>query len=336
MKRTLVYLSVIAALGTPVVASAQNVTLSGYLYVAAENVRNGDVPSRNRVSSNVSQLTFSGTEKLGTDLNVFWQIGSRVNVDDGASGTIANRDTWLGMGGGWGSVKMGRYLTPYELAHIVYDLSYGIGIMDSEAVVGNCGGFNGFLGCFDQRLSNSIQYTSPKFGGFDFAIDYVPDEVRSTDAFGNRTNAKVWSVAGHFVAGPFDMNVGYEVHHDGGLSVGPTKGVKDKGLKVAGKYKFGNTSIAGVVERLEYQPTTSSKVKLNTYMVALQHVMGPWDLNAQWAHGGNATGTGCAGGVRPATSSYLGGIPNCAVGDSKVDQVTLIGRYHFSRSEEHT
>jgi predicted porin len=304
--------------------------------VDAEAVRNGDAPARNRVSSNTSQIRFAGTEKVDPGLNVFWQITSRVDMDNGnTSGGLGNRDTWIGLGGeGWGSVKFGRYLTPYELAHIVYDASYGTGIADSEAVIGNCGGFNGFLGCFDQRLSNSIQYTSPTWGGFNFAAAYVPDEVRAKDAAGNDTNAKVWSIAGHYGNGPVDVNAAYEVHYDGGLSVGPTSGVKDTGLKIAGKYTFGNTSVAGVVERLEYEPTTSSKIKLNTYMLNLIHTIGVWDLGAQWAHASNVTGTGCAGGTRPASTSYLGGIPNCAIGSSGTNQISLFGRYHLSKRTE--
>ncbi len=69
-------------------------------------------------------------------------------------------------------------------------------------------------------------------------------------------------------------------------------------------------------------------------MLNLVHTIGLWDLGAQWAHGGNVSGTPCAGGRRPSTGVYLGGIPNCAIGDTATDQYSLFGRYHLSKRTE--
>ncbi|HEX3059576.1 MAG TPA: porin, partial [Usitatibacter sp.] len=51
-----------------------------------------NVPARNRVTQNSSNLGFRGSEKIGPGLSAFFQVESSVAVDSGGS-NIASRNT---------------------------------------------------------------------------------------------------------------------------------------------------------------------------------------------------------------------------------------------------
>src|SRR5688500_12836494 len=119
MNKKLVAVAVAGVLAAPLAAQAQtaNVTLYGRLNLTLEYIdANGDNPSVQRLSSNSSRLGVRGTESLGGGLNVIWQIESSISGDAGG-GTLAARDTFVGLQGSWGTVRFGNFLAPYDDMH---------------------------------------------------------------------------------------------------------------------------------------------------------------------------------------------------------------------------
>jgi predicted porin len=98
------------------------------------------------------------------------------------------------------------------------------------------------------------------------------------------------------------------------------------------RYTFnqGNTFVGAVWENLKYENVVAagSEAKRDAWGIVGSHRMGNFDLRAQWFHADDVDG-GCAGGT--ATTTFVGGMPGCGIGDSGADHYTLGVGYHFSK-----
>jgi|SRR5690349_20490080 len=127
MNKKLMAVAVAGALGVPAAALAQEVQIYGRANVGVDSYSatgatagsGSDVKSRTRVFDQGSRLGFRGTEDLGGGLKAIWQIESGVNIDTGSAngqsgaantstGTLATRDSYAGLEGGFGRVQFGR------------------------------------------------------------------------------------------------------------------------------------------------------------------------------------------------------------------------------------
>ena len=97
-----------------------------------------NVPRRNRVTQNSSNLGFRGTEKISPDLSAFFQVESGVAVDAGGS-NIASRNTAIGFNSTWGAFRMGQWDTPYKTISGAVDPMYFTGITYTGALIGTPG-----------------------------------------------------------------------------------------------------------------------------------------------------------------------------------------------------
>ncbi|MDO8770319.1 MAG: porin, partial [Burkholderiaceae bacterium] len=103
MKKTLVALAALAVIGA---ASAQSsVTLSGVVD-AALAYGTGDVTNQTRLVNSAyksSNLTFRGTEDLGSGLKASFHLEAGINNDDGSGQTTnLNNQTTVGQANGGG------------------------------------------------------------------------------------------------------------------------------------------------------------------------------------------------------------------------------------------
>src|SRR5438067_430642 len=175
MNKKLVALAVAGAFAAPLAVQAQtaNVTLYGRLNMDLEFVKgqqnDGSNPTVNRVSSNISRFGMRGTESLGGGLNAIFQIESSVTADN-SGGTIAGRETFAGVQGGWGTVKLGYFFAPYYDTGSIFanTPTFRTSILATHALWGNNGynGANVATGSFAQRHSNNVRYDSPDLSGF--------------------------------------------------------------------------------------------------------------------------------------------------------------------------
>ncbi len=182
MNKKLVALAVAGVLSAPLAAQAQtaNVTLYGRVNMTVEAVQVRSQPEGvsepwiYRVNSNSSRLGVRGTESLGGGLNAIFQIESNVSADTGVSGGLGNRETFVGLQGGWGTVKIGNFLAPYDDIHPIFGNvpTLATTIM-STASLWSQGAVPKALGGFDARLGNSVRYDSPNFSGFTGSIQCV-------------------------------------------------------------------------------------------------------------------------------------------------------------------
>ena len=173
MKKTLIALALVSL---PVAASAE-VILYGTIRGGVEFTREGTSAQlkseRNAwgVVDYGSYVGFKGSEDLGGNLKAIWQVEANTSLAGGSF--VNNRDSFVGLEGGFGTVKIGRVSTPLKQALDAQDnWEY-----DSR-VLGL-----GYYGRFGQRRT-SLSYQSPDFGGFDFAFQMAP----GSNVHGGRTN----------------------------------------------------------------------------------------------------------------------------------------------------
>lgn len=96
-------------------------------------------------------------------------------LDPADNGDERNRDQYVGLKGGWGTLTAGRQASPYKVTGgTKYDVftETHLQARGTGGSSGNADGYghNGFV-------SNSIQYSSPDWGGFSFDVMIAPDET---------------------------------------------------------------------------------------------------------------------------------------------------------------
>jgi predicted porin len=267
MNKKLLALAVAAAVSTPAVALADDstVTLYGTLFIDFENVKadggpsgTAGVPSRNRVSSNSSNIGIRGVEPLGGGLNAWFQVENGAAIDDGSagasSGTWASRNSGVGLNGGFGSFLLGKWDTPYKFSTGRLDpfgntsIAAYTGILagDTTSSFGNAAGRNSF----DRRQTNSVQYWTPNLSGFSARLGYGANEEKT--AVAPASNPKLYSLSASYENGPIYVTAAYEKHDEYANTL--TNKTDDKGWKVGGGYTFlGAHTIGLVYEELKYE-----------------------------------------------------------------------------------
>jgi predicted porin len=230
MKFTKTALAVAVAL-TATAASAQtaNVTLYGSIRAAVEVAKySGAAPSA-RITSleNVSsRWGLRGSESLGGGINAIFQLESGFGSDTGSIGAtngvsqIFSREAWVGLQGGFGTVKLGYGLTPYDdvlgWAHHQganswenrnNGVSGGAGFAKRDLFVNYAPGACN-SSAFDARMGNSINYETPNFSGFSVRTQYaLLGEAAKKSCTGFDTAVK-------YSNGPVRVGVTYALHRN--------------------------------------------------------------------------------------------------------------------------
>ena len=218
MKKSLIALAVLAASG---VAMAQSsVTLYGVadLGLVKSNGISAQMTGNGTMNNGNSRLGVRGVEDLGGGLKASFNFEQGINAESGK--TDANtfqRAAWLGLSGNFGSVRLGRSLTPSYYGMAAWELT---GAANYSAAANQFG----FVAA-GSRNDSQFAYTTPNFGGFSATVGYImkPD---------NGGNAK------------YDLNV---IYANGpiaaALSYNKVKDFKGN-ASLGGSYDFGVAKIA--------------------------------------------------------------------------------------------
>jgi predicted porin len=265
--------------------------------------------SRIAVDSQNSYLGFRGERKFGnTGLKAIWQIEQSIELDTGVGSSFSNRNSFLGLASGFGTVKLGNMDTIYkEYGQVeeIFGLTSGNFISPSN-VLSHIGIGNNRAARFHERAPNSIQYQTPEFRGFQAGLQYSPDETKN-DVPSTGLNKELWSMGVKWESGPLYLSAQYERHKDffGGstnilsnLSNIGAAGAhsKDTGMRFSAAYRFGNHRVAGDIARLKYEE--SGQAAGNKF-VSYEHTNwavsfesswgGQWRTAIEYVRGGEGT-----------------------------------------------
>jgi predicted porin len=290
---TLVTVFVAILLAAPLArAQEASVTLYGRLNVDMEVVNGKQTgpgcpetcpnPAKFRVNSNSSLFGIRGAEPLGDGVSTIFQIESGLSVTEGR-GVLASRETFLGLSGPLGTFKMGYFLGPYDDILPIFGNvpTLTTSILSTAALWAQ-----GFLGPpeaggFDDRLRQSIRYDAEDVG-FNASLSTRPPTAgcrQSLSALARPTPT------------PMQLGIAYESI----TSPRTPKPVTDHALSIAGGYQFPLLRVAAVYERLEYDATTTTRLKRNFYGIGATADVGPGLMYAFVGRAGNGTGSAVDG-----------------------------------------
>ena len=175
-----------------------------------------------------SNLGFRGKEDLGGGLKAEFQVEGTVAVDDGnAAGFSWNRNTFVGLEGGFGEIRLGLMDTVFkEYGDTIGVLGVSSGTPASSSNILRKVGFGtSNNGRFHERRPNSIRYDSPElFAGLSGALQLATNEGPVAGVTTGTGSAKTYSVGLKYDKGPLYLALAHEIHDNyyGGSSSAPT------------------------------------------------------------------------------------------------------------------
>ncbi len=288
MQKKLIAMAVAGLVSGAAFAQA-NVTIYGVADLTFDNVKSSgatasgsNLAQRNRVSSNSSYIGFKGAESLGNGMTAVFQFENGVNPD-ATGGTWVNRDSFVGLAGGFGTVAMGNLTGPTRGLGAAMDPNAGAtGISANTGLLGKTGGGAG-ASMFDTRWANTIAYISPSFGGMNVTAAYVANENKGNEASGAHPNTWGYDVGFKYDNGPimaaFTQNQ---------VKVGDVAGTKVTDNRLGGKFKMAAFSVGLLFDRVKTQATGVDR-KRTAWFVPATFTAGPVVIVGQYGRAGKVS-----------------------------------------------
>ncbi|MCF7530082.1 trimeric porin PorB [Neisseria lisongii] len=248
MKKSLIALT----LATLPVAAMADVTLYGQVKAGVEvaqtkfgaATRNADfapgkhgVPGKTAVATDIqdfgSRIGFKGHEHLGNNLNAIWQIEQTTHIT-GDSDKWGNRESFIGLEGGFGKIRAGNLDTSIKSTDGTVDPWEG-----NNRAVALADTFNR-----NSERKASVRYDSPVFGGFSANVQYVPRD--------NATSDDKWTHTGvaedAYYAGLNYENSGFFGQYAGGFKHNNIGSKDGQFHRLAGGYDANNLMVGAAVQ----------------------------------------------------------------------------------------
>jgi predicted porin len=286
MQKKLLSLAVAGALAAPVAALAQ-VEVYGTIHMSFNYMKYGDsttgIPSVTKfdVASHASNVGVRARENLGGGLSAWAQVETNAAMERSNNvahtSNFASRNSAVGMQGNWGNVFLGQWTTPWADLDALWGVgtvaTYGpitsiIGRRETTGAPPNPNCVNGFGGgaagvCdsveaaggvghpFWRRISNSVHYQSPVFGGAQIKVAYQANQDKAeaspgvTAADPSLMSASVtWAGMG----GRLRIGAAFDRHEEF-----TTVGESDTGWRVTGGWNFGFADVGLAYEQMTYK-----------------------------------------------------------------------------------
>jgi len=198
MKKKLLALAVLGSLAGSSFAQS-NVALFGVVDLGLERTTLSPGASTLRLSSGIqsgSRWGLKGTEDLGGGVSASFKLESGFDASTGAAGQgglAFGRQAWVGLNGGFGSLKLGRQYTPIFGAIDTVD-PFDAGI------TGDGSGISAVFRSYGVRMNNTINYSTPAMGGFSAEVAYGLGEFPGSTSTGSQ-----WGGALGYANGPLTL-----------------------------------------------------------------------------------------------------------------------------------
>jgi predicted porin len=158
------FLSIALALSCVATAQAKDWEIYGKINVSAQQSDEGE-GSFGELKSNASRFGIQGDYALEDGLTLVYQLEWEVDPSDEANEkNIKSRNQFIGLQGVFGTVTAGRHDTALKMSQGKVDL-FG----DYEADIKT-------LWKGENRMSDSIAYSSPSFAGFKLMLSHVMED----------------------------------------------------------------------------------------------------------------------------------------------------------------
>ena len=278
MKKTLIALAVLAASGAAMAQSS--VTLYGVadIWLGSSKVTVNGAGERQTVINtsgvNGSRFGLKGTEDLGGGMKAIFQLENGYNLDTGAqktAGSIFDRQAYVGLDTGFGTVTLGRQYSPYDDFNGTVAPNYYAFTFYATGLVAQNG-----MADYSSRNNNSVKFQSANYSGFSAAALYAFGENKNslTNVNGDATDTAGLNI--QYANGP--LVVGYAYQQDKLAKVVGFGQDKNKYNLIGGSYDFGVVKLTG-----SYNQAKNDTTKDKEYQVGLVVPLGAASITAGYA-----------------------------------------------------
>ncbi|MEE8059315.1 MAG: porin [Pseudomonadales bacterium] len=194
-------------------------TIYGLADLSVDYIDNGKT-NEVAVSSNSSRFGVKGDMDLDDQLKAFFQFEWHVGAAETSDKNLDQRNQFVGLKGGFGSLKIGRINSPVKKLGRSVDLFYSRQLGENRSIVAASG--------FDARYNNGIYYTANTFNNLQWILAYYADPS-DKDRIDDNDNDVISSTL-TYRADNLYLGAGYEII---------SRTMDDtKGLRLVGSYKM--------------------------------------------------------------------------------------------------
>lgn len=252
--------------------------------------RSGDTLNIGKRANNT--LGFKGTEELGSGLKALFQLEMRYEPDTGTnesnSRPLFQGQSRVGLQGGFGMVRIGRGLTPFQEVIGSFEPFHGVpspaGFYTDLAVAGYTSQPLDQPGSSNNRFSNAFFYNSPVFGGgFQLNAAVATKEANNgapvvgtgtpaAPQYGPNAEASVnpYSVTATYNNGPYAAMLAYE-----------RNGIETKLWSIAGSISpIPQLRLMALYTEQDRDHTMPFNPKTKAWVLGAAYTMGPGKLLA--------------------------------------------------------
>ncbi len=258
----------------PAYASVEMPHIYGRADVSINSTEEGGSDSAIQTNSNASRLGFHNTHAITDSLDVFYRLEYEVNFDERLRSEdrdmLRQRNSVVGLKGTWGSVFVGVYDTPFKKAELKVDQFSDYHLADIDGVLGG-----------QDRISDTINYMSPKVGNLQFWAMLVPgdDDASNpgTDSGGGSDGAQ-----GDGLADAVSASVTYS--HDKfqlAFAVNSEIDARDS-YRLSGQTNIGMFQLGAIIQQSENSDGSGTD-GLGYVVSAAMNVTSATKLKLQWA-----------------------------------------------------
>jgi len=238
-RKALIAAAIAAGLATSVNAAAET-TVYGKIHTSVASVSQDDGvtdTSATQFKSNASRIGFKSSKEMENGMTVTGQAEFEIDAvgdsDKSSTDLIKLRNTYVGLKGGFGEVRIGRHDTPHKMSTAKLD-PFGDTYADYNNIITE-----------DHRLSNVIAYLN-NFGPVGFAAAYYAgDDSVTAENAGDATSVMV-----NYTGGPLYLSAAVESHND------TIAGDLQTATKFGAGYTIGPVNLGLVYETLSFDGNT--------------------------------------------------------------------------------
>lgn len=282
MNKKILTIAITAAMSAGVAATAVQADVKVYGRAQAEvaGLKNGltDVTKTDVIDNGGGTWGISADEDLGSGMKGIAKIEFQTNTTGDScttgqctsdSGAKGDREQFVGLQTGFGTLRLGRVNTPYKLTGVALD-PFVTTVLQARGNGGMSGGvaLNGHAPGY---VNNGIVYNMPKFGGVGVDVYVSPDTQNNTS--GDLSAAVTWA------GGPVSIFVVHNLDENANGSTAVNQSYDSKASKIGGQFKFGAAgNLAVQYEMIDTGAPTGTTAGSDTdiMFVGYQIPIGKW------------------------------------------------------------
>lgn len=279
MNKKLLALTLGAVAALPLTAQAEGPTLYGKMNVTLDSIEDtAAVTDAWYLNSNASRLGIKGESETGVaSLKGIYQAEYEIDVAGDAATPFAQRNIYVGLKGGFGTVRMGKFDTPLK---------------EAQGKVDQFNDLNGDIKNImpgETRAANIVQYSTPKLADM-LTINVALMPAENTDVDGQAGNedgiADSVSASLLFESGAFYAALAMDSNMPGKGFVDSLPTVSDRAdiIRLVAGYKADSFELGAIVQAAE-EVGTGAAGEDKAVLLSAAMKSGDWKFKAQYGKG---------------------------------------------------